>query len=689
MYLYVKKYFLGYLADLWHWFWEGYKVEKIHNDLDALLETLNSAPNKPSSAEAYKLALMEAPSVKDVTAFEDKGERPWLEILCYGTKVKFLKSVSKDHKMKHSFRANGRKQKVIMGDDFRQKEVMAKWSESDEAYWIYFTGGEQLQLRASDKALSDIAVKEATKCKTRKAWFDRRWKGYNSSFKKLPWVAYAVILLGIVAYLKLPALVAKYRPAAKEKVTQMNVKLPMQDPYYAMSVQSQGLISFRAHEHLFQDEKSKKVDITKLLGEVESMKYAAPDTPTVSRWQRTLFVIQDISGREAAIKSAKELKKLLTKKRIFYHSASDKTVQPVVDAYFADAKLTGPEAVKALNRQQKQILKKHLKWFGLLALAPKGTENKELRSEVLTQALKGTIQVSFMPTLYVFGLIFGSLLLYLFVTVRRDLYRIGLGNENLYAGTFGCWIWLFLGFQILMPFVMIKIAPSYTLLGSGIAFLLSLICVYWPVYKGQSWRKTFYAIGWHKGDGWSKEAFIGALGYIMTIPLIVIALIFTLFMFSPIVGGSFSGVLFVLKKLGTPEGGAILAAAHPIVSVALQADFQTACMILFLACFCAPVVEETVFRGVLYHHLRETTAPMWERTSIMKAAFYSIAISTIIEAFVFAAIHPQGLQGIPVLMAGAIGMTMLRQYRGSLIAPMVMHAIMNFVTLGTVMFLYR
>lgn len=49
----------------------------------------------------------------------------------------------------------------------------------------------------------------------------------------------------------------------------------------------------------------------------------------------------------------------------------------------------------------------------------------------------------------------------------------------------------------------------------------------------------------------------------------------------------------------------------------------------------------------------------------------------IVTAFLFAAIHPQGIAGIPPIMALATTLGTLRLWRGSLIAPMTVHAINN------------
>ena len=46
-------------------------------------------------------------------------------------------------------------------------------------------------------------------------------------------------------------------------------------------------------------------------------------------------------------------------------------------------------------------------------------------------------------------------------------------------------------------------------------------------------------------------------------------------------------------------------------------------------------------------------------------------------SFIFAAIHPQGALGIPVLMAPAIGFTAAREWRGSLVPSMTVHALNN------------
>ena len=90
---------------------------------------------------------------------------------------------------------------------------------------------------------------------------------------------------------------------------------------------------------------------------------------------------------------------------------------------------------------------------------------------------------------------------------------------------------------------------------------------------------------------------------------------------------------------------------------------------ILVACVAAPIVEEIAFRGVLYRHLRDATRG--------HGAFASIVLSTLLNTFVFAIIHPQGLLGVPALMSIATGLTFAREWRGTLVPSMTMHALSN------------
>jgi membrane protease YdiL (CAAX protease family) len=73
-----------------------------------------------------------------------------------------------------------------------------------------------------------------------------------------------------------------------------------------------------------------------------------------------------------------------------------------------------------------------------------------------------------------------------------------------------------------------------------------------------------------------------------------------------------------------------------------------------------------MFRGALYHGVR------------VRLPFI---VASLIVAFIFAVIHPQGLAAVPALMGIAIVLAALREWRGSIVAPVVAHAINNGVIL--------
>jgi membrane protease YdiL (CAAX protease family) len=91
--------------------------------------------------------------------------------------------------------------------------------------------------------------------------------------------------------------------------------------------------------------------------------------------------------------------------------------------------------------------------------------------------------------------------------------------------------------------------------------------------------------------------------------------------------------------------------------------------IFFLASIVAPIVEETMFRGVLYRHLREATRWLDPVASIL--------ISALVSSFIFAVIHPQGVLYVPVLMALALGFVLAQEWRGTLLPGIVGHGLNN------------
>ena len=111
---------------------------------------------------------------------------------------------------------------------------------------------------------------------------------------------------------------------------------------------------------------------------------------------------------------------------------------------------------------------------------------------------------------------------------------------------------------------------------------------------------------------------------------------------------------------------------HPVVEWLAHPDWQLLLQVILLASVLAPLVEESMFRGVLYRHLRNATARLGRTASFL--------VSAVVVSFLFAVIHPQGILAVPALMALAVGLTILREWRGSLLPSMMVHGIHNGLT---------
>jgi membrane protease YdiL (CAAX protease family) len=165
-------------------------------------------------------------------------------------------------------------------------------------------------------------------------------------------------------------------------------------------------------------------------------------------------------------------------------------------------------------------------------------------------------------------------------------------------------------------------------------------------------RKDGQYLRWdHRaGDQPVREPFYGILCYLAALPIVIVFMLMVVL------------VLQLGPKWITPP-------THPIAGEVLHSGWWGWLQILFVASIGAPFVEETMFRGVLYRHLREATAG--------RGRWRSVVISALAAAFIFAALHPQGLLGILPLMALACGFTAAREWRGSLVPSITVHALHN------------
>ncbi len=174
----------------------------------------------------------------------------------------------------------------------------------------------------------------------------------------------------------------------------------------------------------------------------------------------------------------------------------------------------------------------------------------------------------------------------------------------------------------------------------ALAIVAVVLVLLWPRWRGRDRRDLAIALGCDGGRGVWREMACGLVAYVAGLPLLVLGVILA---------------LVTALLLGTKG-------YHPIVEGFAAGDPWRVVMIYGMACVWAPVVEEAVFRGYFYHYLRGRAG---------------VALSIAAVAAVFAVIHPQGISGLPPLMALSAVLTLTREWRGSLIASMTIHAVHN------------
>ena len=334
-------------------------------------------------------------------------------------------------------------------------------------------------------------------------------------------------------------------------------------------------------------------------------------------------------------------------------------IQQKADSSAASASAS---AATAISAEDAKFLKANLDWYGELMISTVSPD----------PAFEGALEKSqllLVASLFTFGFIvliagLGGVVWLVIVAVRwtantlaNPLRQPTILQESL--------PWIFAGWFI----AVILIAVAVALFGSraerlsgGLALamqigamFLPLIALALPMRSGKSWNQIRLDIGLHCGAGFFREFFYGVTVYGTAIPIVIVGAVFAL-----------------LLSLIFPQE--LAQASHPIQKALADGDTSQRMLLLFIAAVAAPIVEEIIFRGVLFVHLRDLSR-RWGR-------FLSFLFSALGSSLIFAAIHPQGIIFIPILGALAVAFCLAREMRGSLISCMVAHGINNALVVG-------
>jgi len=162
--------------------------------------------------------------------------------------------------------------------------------------------------------------------------------------------------------------------------------------------------------------------------------------------------------------------------------------------------------------------------------------------------------------------------------------------------------------------------------------------------------RSLRALGVH-GEGFADEALRGAAGFFAFLPLVYVALWLTAWL-AELLG--IPAESHILIRAFEQEGGALLGL-----------------LVLLNAALVAPLIEELVYRGFA---LQGLVRPL--------GAAGALALS----ALLFAAVHEGAASLLPMLALGALFAALrLGSPRGSLVAPVVAHALYNGLMLALVL----
>lgn len=387
--------------------------------------------------------------------------------------------------------------------------------------------------------------------------------------------------------------------------------------------------------------------------------------------QRLRFVVLagDLDGPDEALRQIDRLNERLAEQHI-EPDAGQKAVLDALTRLYRDRKARAEgEPRQTLTPDDTEVLRRELGWVGVLAMTERDNEaDREARQEVIRPAKRfaATMLAAFLAggLLGLVGLVgLVTWAVFFFLGRTRRALPPPTRHGGIYAEAFAVYMLVFLGLGVAHRLLAV---PGPELLLSGAAMLLSLAAgLLWPVLRGVPWRQVRQEVGLTLGRHPWLEPVVGLGGYALVLPTFVVGVIVS----SLLIHGEQR-----LRLGDRPEEhfAPVDQPSHPIVEWLQNPDWGLLLQVVLLASVLAPLVEETMFRGVLYRHLRNATARLGRGGSFL--------VSATVVSFVFAVIHPQGFLAVPALMGLAFGLTVLREWRGSLLPSMIVHGLHNGLT---------
>ena len=400
-------------------------------------------------------------------------------------------------------------------------------------------------------------------------------------------------------------------------------------------------------------------DAAKAIPEMPKPDISALDVGSYEQRLCNAGIINELDGPDESLEYLDELDKKVAEndfERSEEQEQMESSVRQLMENY-RDGNLDS----RALPEQQRKQLEDRLGFSGQLLLNPpesKTAGRAKLETLSFNAAIAAVAGIVLAVLFFLGGIVaLLFILTYVMTGSSPGIFAARVESHNVYVETFALWLLAFFGLQMGVRELGLLKTETQALIANPIFFFGSLIVLAWPIVRGIPASQMFKDIGWTPKH-FFRNTFLAIPAYAAWLPAVLVGafVVFTLMLLAP-----------------TPEAmGEFSVPAmpgHPIQGILASGDRLAWITVIIAACVAAPLVEETMFRGVLYRHLRGWTAKY--------GMAISITIAAVLNSFIFASLHPQGILAVPLLMTLAIGFTLVREWRDSLWTSILMHAFNN------------
>lgn len=218
--------------------------------------------------------------------------------------------------------------------------------------------------------------------------------------------------------------------------------------------------------------------------------------------------------------------------------------------------------------------------------------------------------------------------------------------RTLYAEMFAFFLLCFLVFVVL-GVMFVGETSIWTAIAPELLIWAVSLSMFWPLLRGVSWSEFRSDVGWNRGEGLAKEIKLGVFVFLAERPLIVLLSI---------------AIAAASAAFKSQESAVGVASEFPAFESPLSNSWMMLVFGAVSSMLWAPFVEETLVRGALHRAMPDR----W-------GMFVRVGISSVI----FGMIHPYSIDGMLMVGVGGFVYGTIREWRGSLIAPMTAHCLHN------------